>query len=137
MEIYKALRKVAVKYYPKEDGFCTVIALAVHTGWSFGKARSVMYKEHGRVDGKGSTIRALNDAFIKYGFKVTMVSLGPYGKTLRTIQRDLAAQGGNYLVYTRGHVVAVKEGSCEDWSNNLLRPSSHPVEFLYELERIT
>ena len=133
MQRYKELVEVAKKYYPRDGGFCTVIALAVVTGWAFGKARSVMYRQHGRKDRRGSSVSKLNAAVEAQGFKVVQRDKSLYGKTLKTIQRSNNMSMGTFLVYTKRHVTVMKDGVCEDWSNNEIRPTLYKVESVYEV----
>lgn len=111
-----------------------MIALAVVTGWAFGKARSVMYRQHGRINGVGSTVSKLNAEIAAQGYRVKQVDTLAYGKTLTTVQRDLGRAGGTWLVYTAEHVTVIKDGQCEDWSNNEIRPSRYAVESIYKVE---
>ena len=53
MFTYKELSRVAQKYYPKEKGYCAVIAVSVAAQVPFGKARSLLHKQ-GRKQGKGT-----------------------------------------------------------------------------------
>ena len=133
MQRYKELVEVARKYYPRDSGYCTVIALAVVTGWAFGKARSVMYRQHGRIDRKGSTVTKLNAEIAAQGFKVQEVNKAAYGKTLTTVQRDLCKIGGTWLVYSKYHVTTIKDGKCEDWASNEHKPSRYKVESIYHV----
>ena len=133
MQRYKELVEVASKYYPRDRGYCTVIALAVVTGWAFGKARSVMYNDHGRTDRRGSTVSKLNAAIEAAGYKVTQVNTAAYGKTLTTVQRDLGKVGGTWIVYSKHHVTTIKDGKCEDWANNEYKPSRYKVESIYHI----
>ena len=133
MQRYKELVEVAQKYYPRDSGYCTVIALAVVTGWAFGKARSVMYRQHGRTDRRGSTVSKLNAAVEAQGYKVVQRDKSLYGKTLKTIQRSNNMSMGTFLIYTKRHVTVMKDGVCEDWSNNEIRPTLYKVESVYEV----
>ena len=133
MQRYKELVEVAQKYYPRDSGFCTVIALAVVTGWAFGKARSVMYRQHGRTDRRGSTVSKLNAEVAAQGFAVVQRDKTLYGKTLKTIQRDPKMKTGTFLIYTARHVTVMKDGVCEDWSNNEIRPTLYKIESVYEI----
>ena len=108
MRTYEALSLVARKYYPKENNYCAVIAVAIAAEVSYGKARSYLFKE-GRKDGKGTpplwTYRALN----KLGYALHGYT-GNYPKTLLTAARILPKRG-TFLIHTRGHISAVKDGS--------------------------
>lgn len=132
MDRYKELYRVAKAYYPNEGGFCTVVATAVATGWSFGKARSLLYRKANRVDGKGSSVRKLHAALASIGYNTARVEVK--SKTLITIQKELANTKGTYFVYTRRHVTAIKDGVCEDWSNNEHgRPTRYKIESVYRV----
>ncbi len=110
-----------------------MIALAVVTGWAFGKARSVMYRQQGRVDRRGSTVSKLNAAVEAAGYRVQQVNKAAYGKTLTTVQRDLGKLGGTWLVYSARHVTTIKDGKCEDWASNDYKPSRYKVESIYQI----
>lgn len=136
MKIYNELYRVASKYYPQEGGWCTVIALAVTTGMGFGKARSIMYNDHARINRRGSSIRKLNTAIRDQGFNVEQCERMDkrFGRTLKTMQDKLAGTTGTYLVYTKGHVTVIKDGVCEDWCNNEHgRKTMYRIESIYEV----
>lgn len=133
MHIYKELYRIASTYYPQEGGFCTVIGLAVATGITFGKARSIMYKDAGRRNRVGSSVRKLNAAIEAQGFEVVQRDKALYPATLKTIQRSSQMRKGTFLVYTKQHVTVIKDGVCEDWSNNEIRPTLYRVESVYEV----
>ncbi len=113
MRTYEALSLVARKHYPQENNYCAVIAVAVAADVSYGKARSYLFKE-GRKDGKGTqpvwTYRALE----KLGYTTAEYS-GKYPKTLATAARVLPKRG-TFLIHTRGHISAVKDGVLQDWA---------------------
>jgi len=92
-----------------------------------------MYRQHGRTDRKGSTVSKLNDAIIAQGFAVIRRDKTLYGKTLKTIQRSNNMSMGTFLIYTKQHVTVMKDGVCEDWSNNEIRPTLYKVESVYEI----
>jgi hypothetical protein len=134
MERYNQLYKVAKAHYPNEGGFCTVIATAVATGWGFGKARSLLYRKAGRVDGRGSYISKVHEALESEGYHFEQV--GVKSKTLITVQKELANTKGTYFVYTARHVTAIKDGVCEDWSNNEHgRPTRYAIESVYKVTK--
>jgi len=57
-----------------------------------------------------------------------------FGKTLITAQRDMKGSTQTFLIYTAGHVTVVKNGVCEDWSNNEHgRPTRYSVQSIYEV----
>ena len=136
MDIYLALRNVATKHYPNETNYCGVIALAVATGWRFGKARSVLFNKTLRRDRQGIQIFLLHKVLKEYGYKAVFTSVAG-AKTLVTAQRVLENTKGTYFVYTKQHVTAIKDGVCEDWSNNEFgRKKLYRVESIYKIEKV-
>ena len=120
MKRYNELLRVAEKYYRArcgEGGWCTVIALAVAADLPFGKARSLLYKHANRVNGRGTYPSLLHKTLEVLGYKAEVMS-DYKSKTLITIQRELAGTTGTYFVYTDQHVTCIRDGVCEDWSNN-------------------
>ena len=115
MNTYETLSRVARLYYPKEKGYCAVIAVALAGHVTFGKARSLLYKL-GRNTGRGTkpvqTYMALN----KLGFKPETY-IGEYPKTLATAARVLPKLG-TFTIHTRGHISVVQDGVLQDWSAN-------------------
>jgi len=115
MNTYETLSRVARLYYPKEKGYCAVIAVALAGKVTFGKARSYLFKE-GRKDGKGTpqlwTYKVLN----KLGYGIHEYT-GSYPKTLATAARVLPKLG-TFTIHTRGHISVVQDGVLQDWSAN-------------------
>lgn len=119
MKLYNELYRVAETYYRERCGersWCSVIAVAVATGVSFGKARSMLYKHGGRRNGRGSIIDGIHRTLRQMGYDINLVS--HKSATLISIQQELANTEGTYFVYTKRHVTAIHNGICEDWSNN-------------------
>ena len=116
MFTYKELSRVAQKYYPRERGYCAVIAVSVAAQVPFGKARSLLHKQ-GRKQGKGTmpvwTYSVLRDLGYKQTPWVSMHQ--PWPKTLATAARALPKQG-TFLLHTRGHISCVRDGVLEDWA---------------------
>ena len=136
MDIYLALRNVATKHYPNETNYCGVIALAVATGWRFGKARSVLFNRAGRRDRKGTQIGLLHYALKMNDYKAVYTRIEK-AKTLVTAQRALQGTKGTYFIYTSRHVTCIKDGVCEDWSNNEFgQKKLYRVESIYKIEKV-
>ena len=76
----------------RENGCCTVIALANTMDWSFGKAHRYM-KKFGRRDRCGMLTRDIIKA------------LANIGKTISS-------------VLVRGHALAVVDGTVQDWTGD-------------------
>lgn len=137
MQLYRELYRVANKYYRErcnETNWCTVIATAVATGVSFGKARSMLFKHGNRVNGKGTYIFLVHKTLEEMGYEVEPVEYK--SKTLISIQREFAKKSGTYFVYTQRHVTAIKDGVCEDWANNEHgRPTRYKVISVYKVTK--
>jgi len=116
MFTYKELSRVAQKYYPKEKGYCAVIAVSVAAQVPFGKARSLLHKQ-GRKQGKGTRPTWTYLSLLALGY--TTLPLSPFQhewpKTLATAARVLPKKG-TFLLHTRGHISCVRDGVLEDWA---------------------
>lgn len=116
MFTYKELSRVAQKYYPRERGYCAVIAVSVAAQVPFGKARSLLHKQ-GRKQGKGTRPTWTYLTLLALGY--TTLPLSPFEhewpKTLATATRVLPKKG-TFLLHTRGHISCVRDGVLEDWA---------------------
>lgn len=116
MFTYKKLSRVAQKYYPREKGYCAVIAVSVAAQVPFGKARSLLHKQ-GRKQGKGTqqvwTYSVLKS--LGYRQKPWVHYTHEWPKTLATAARMLP-KTGTFLLHTRGHISCVRDGVLEDWA---------------------
>ena len=116
MFTYKELSRVAQEYYPKERGYCAVIAVSVAAQVPFGKARSLLPKQ-GRKQGKGTRPTWTYLSLLALGY--TTLPLSPlhheWPKTLATAARVLP-KTGTFLLHTRGHISCVRDGVLEDWA---------------------
>jgi len=127
---YQELKKVATKYYPRERGYCAVIAVSVAAQVPFGKSRSLLHK-YGRKQGRGAQTLWINQTLNSLGFSaepaVDLGVAGKWPKTLATATRVLPRRG-TFLLYTRGHVSCVRDGVLEDWAaENGSRKRVHAV----------
>ena len=114
MFTYQKLSEVATKYYPKESGYCGVIAISVAAQVPFGKSRSLLFKL-GRKDRQGTTTAHIHFALRKLDYVSEYYQDRAWPKTLATATRFLPKKG-TFLVYTRGHVSCVRDGVLEDWA---------------------
>jgi len=113
MKTYKELSRVASTYYPKEKNYCAVIAVAVVTNVSYGKARSHLFKL-GRLTGRGTKPVQTYMALRNLGHSPSEYK-GTYPKTLATATRILPKRG-TFTIHTRGHISVVKDGVLQDWA---------------------
>ena len=114
---YTELAKIGRRYYG-DSNFCSVLAVAVVADISYGKAFHA-YKREGRRTRTG-THKITQHSVLKQ-FKLK--SERDYdktaiysGKTLNNVLTACKRWTGRYLVYVRGHVLAVRDGICEDWT---------------------
>jgi hypothetical protein len=99
--------------YPKDRAYCTVIAVAVVLGVSFGKARGIM-EYNGRVEGYGCMPSVTHRAMTSHGATLERLYHVEQG-TLKTICRKLPSVG-KFIVHVRGHIVAIVNGCIRDWT---------------------
>ena len=122
---YQELKRVATKYYPRERGYCAVIAISVAAQVPFGKSRSLLHK-YGRKQGRGAQTLWIHNTLKQLGYKANLV-MDRQPKTLATATRVLPRRG-TFLLYTRGHVSCVRDGVLEDWAaENGSRKRVHAV----------
>lgn len=125
---YQELKRVATKYYPRERGYCAVIAVSVAAKVPFGKSRSLLHKQ-GRKQGKGAQGAWIHATLKQLGYKVSLV-MDRQPKTLATATRVLPRRG-TFLLYTRGHVSCVRDGVLEDWAAD--KGSRKRVQCIYRI----
>jgi hypothetical protein len=111
---FKAISHVARTYY-KDDGYCTVVSLAVCAGVGYGKAFHV-FKRLGRVTGTGTRFPMQVAAFKELG--LTLKHIESRGiRTINQAETYLRGTRGKYLVYSTRHVSAVVDGVMYDWAS--------------------
>ena len=114
---YEELAKIGRRYYG-DTNFCSVLAVAVVADISYGKAFHA-YRRVGRFTGKGTHRATQQMVLKKFNVSVRLdrdKTYGYEGKTLNNVLRDCKHWTGRYLVYVRGHVLAIRDGVCEDWT---------------------
>ena len=82
---------------------CSVKAVAAATGVSYDKARAELAK-YGRRHRKGASTWLIKNVLREMGFDLEKVDVK--AKTVRTVERELTY--GTYLIFVRGHVLAMK-----------------------------
>jgi len=96
----------------RENGCCTVVALACTMDWSFGKAHRYMRK-FGRRDRRGmSTV----DIVLALGQLDKKFSSDCNGMTINRFVKSRPK--GSYYVLVRGHALAVVDGTVQDWTGD-------------------
>lgn len=101
----------------KETNDCTVKAISAVTGVHYVDVHAMLAK-HGRPHRKGAKKHTQYNALRDLGFVLEDVKVR--SKTIRTLGREFKYRPGNYLVWTRGHVLAIKDGEVLDWTNGRL-----------------
>lgn len=98
----------------KETNDCTVKAITAVTGVHYVDVHALMAK-HGRPYRKGAKKYTQFSTLRDLGFVIEDVKVK--SKTVRTLGREFKGRPGNYLVWVKGHVLAVKDGEVLDWTN--------------------
>ena len=111
---YAELFKVGRTYY-SDFNFCAVIATAVINDWSFGISKAKLESRGFRTTGKGVYPKDSHSLFAEHGKKLEELPRGLHGKTLRTFSRRIP-KTGRYIIHTKGHITAVRDGIMEDSS---------------------
>jgi hypothetical protein len=114
---YEELAKQGRRYY-NDTNFCTVIALAVDCDLPFGKAYHT-YKRLGREHRHGTYRETQNRALSNFKRKAvfdTDKTAMFRDRTVNQLLKHIANWKGRYWVYIRGHVIAIRDGVCEDWT---------------------
>lgn len=116
MGLYNELCFEAQARKDKKD--CAVRALCVATGQPYGVVYDY-FKSLGRRDGYGTPFDMINRAISKYDLNTMEVTVAvrKQAKTVKTFQR-VCNPIGIFLIYTSGHILCIKHGVVEDWTNN-------------------
>lgn len=100
-----------------ESNDCSVKALAILTDTAYKVAHAVL-ADLGRKPRKGAVLYDMFSAVRMLGWKREEVTDSVTAKTVKKIASDPVFSHGHFLIYTSGHVVAVKNGKVEDWSED-------------------
>lgn len=110
---YAGLKKAA-SHYRGEGNYCSVIALCIATGCKFGKGRSIMKKAVARKDGQGTHRAQVHRlVYTQLGKFLRPIPMGR-GFMIANAASRLPRQG-TFLIYSSGHVTAMKDGVIHDW----------------------
>ena len=119
MKKYADIQKlyhVAEKHY-KDNSYCTVAALALATGVVYGVAYKKM-ESLGRKHGKGSPRSRTYKALEEMGYDYEPV-LDIKFTTVKQLAKQLPKKG-TFLAHISRHVLTVRDGIVEDWSEGRL-----------------
>ncbi len=105
--------KQAASHYKGETNYCSVIALAITMGCKFGKARSLMAKQINRKTGQGTHKHLAHTIYTRLGKTLTELPMGRGFMIANSTSR--LPRHGTFLIYSSGHVTALKDGVLHDW----------------------
>lgn len=108
---------------------CSVKAVAIACEVDYGVAHAAL-KKHGRKDKRSAYHGTINNALKELGFKKVKVDCS--ARTVTTIPRDRAFRNGRFMVFVSGHVLAVTDGTVQDWTAG----RQHRVKEAYEIVRM-
>ena len=75
------------------------------------------YEYLGRKKRRTSKRWMTRQVVTELGFRLIDVPNSYRSKTVRTLEREIN-NFGTYLVFTRGHILCIKNGVVEDWTKN-------------------
>ena len=116
-QTYEEAQSVLTNNY-NEKGFCTVVAIATAFNWSAGKSHRHLAKHgrrHGKSPGWSRFSEALRTAAEKEGKRVKF-SKDWNGTTLNKFKE--AHPRGTYIVAVYKHVLCLKDGEFQDWTED-------------------
>jgi len=125
---YKAIREGST-CAPGEHNDCAVVAVAAACGVTYDAAHAMLAKV-GRKNRHGTYPRHTHAAVFQFGFTLTRVSafdfISRYPKAhqvLRSVTthhpdrfKSVWQDGETYIIHTRSHVLAVRNGVNVDWT---------------------
>lgn len=107
----------AAAYKMKETRDCAVKAVAFSCDISYEEAHAAL-KAAGRKNNKGTPNHLTRKVLKQQGFKTEKYE--HRAKTVRTLARELRFVRGTFLVWTRGHILCIKDGKVMDWTKGRL-----------------
>lgn len=115
-EAYLKATACSAEHAEKND--CTVIAVSIVTGRPYDEVHAALAR-HGREPGKGTNSSVYLAVIREFGCSV-IPERHEHCKTVKTAERYLPRHG-TFLVRTRGHVLAVRDGKVHDHSRGSCR----------------
>lgn len=102
-----------------ERSDCAVFAVAIAAQVKYSEARAYL-QANGRKPRQSTYLRSIKAALADIGYVMIEQDL-PEAKTLATLERELWAYSGTYLVFTTSHVAAITNGRLHDWAKDTKR----------------
>jgi hypothetical protein len=101
----------------KDTNDCTVVAVAIVAGIPYKEASSLLTAA-GRINGKGFAVSKYHAVLRNMGFSIRDIRQNFKAKTVRTLERELAANYGGckVLVNIQRHVLAWDGEQIVDWT---------------------
>ena len=127
-------RKPSDAYNETDD--CTVVAVAIAGKVSYDMAHSVM-KKCGRKDRSGASVRTVSAALASIGadeIPINMMKLREKNKGVGLTPNNIVkvlSKYRNYIAYTSTHVLTIRKGVVEDWTDG----KRHKITEVYEVKR--
>lgn len=120
------------RYY-REDNDCSVKAVAIACDVPYKLAKDTLESVGARRPRSGANLYGILAAIAKLGF-VTNEIEGQrplkFGGTISTLT-DKLPKRGMYIALVRNHILTVKNGKIEDWTEG----RRHQVQLVYKVER--
>lgn len=111
----------------RETKDCAVKAVTAVTGVHYIDVHGLM-EANGRRHRHGTPNAITRAVLDKLGFATHEIKV--WSKTVRSLGREFRNIPGTYLVWTRGHILAIKDGEVLDWTNGRLHR-------ILKVERVT
>lgn len=123
--------EIRAKMSKTDKRCCGPIAVAIVCGVTGRRAQNAMAL-FGRQRGRGSQTYQILGAVKAFGFEVRELTKHPITKckTVRTLGKNTPKRG-TFLVFTARHVLAVKDGVVQDWTDGRL----HRITAIYRVEK--
>jgi hypothetical protein len=122
-ELYENVKKARAEYFEAND--CTVMAIAIATGESYGMAHYAM-ECAGRIARRGAGLADMKRALNSLGWTWHRMKREDFSaRTPISLERE--ALPGTYIVSFRSHVAAMVDGEIFDW----IKGRRHRIEALY------
>lgn len=122
---YQQLRTVSRSMNENRD--CAVRAVAIAANVPYRVAHATL-KQLGRKNRRGTPNTVTKQAMKNLGFRLEEKFFR--AKTVRTLEREL--RRGVYLVWVRGHILAIKNGVVHDWTKGRCHRVKRVIEVIHE-----
>ena len=97
-----------------ENNDCSVKAVAIACDVPYKVAQKALEKQ-GRKARKGASLGSIQLAVASLGYAMEPVKVN--AKTVKTLDREPVVAKGHYMALVNGHILAIKDGVIEDWTD--------------------